>query len=632
VPAILLLTLAVLWIYRQVGSFGFVWDDASYIVSNPIVSGGLNLEALGRSFGFSLSNWHPLAWISHMLDVQLFGMDPGWHHRISVAVHLLCAVALLFFLKALTGSLGAAALATAVFAMHPLRVESVAWVTERKDALSTLLFLLAAGRWIRHPPCGTWATPLATGGLFTLALMTKPMAVTLPLVLLIFDWWPLGRVGAALGRERGTSLATLVREKSLLWLLAIAAGVATLLAQSRSGAVLTLAEFPFTARLAQVPVSAVRYLLLNLWPVGLSVLYPLEAAPPPAWQVLGSALLLAVLTAAALRVRRRQPWVGVGWGWFLITLLPVIGILQTGKQAIADRFTYLPSVGLSLILAGTVADAARFNRWYARPLALAALILSVAFAVQARVQTAFWRDNLTLYERALAVTTGNWLMLNNHGFELERRGDLPGAERDYRKALRLRPELEDVRANLARVQELLAGAPAAAGTLREGLVLQPRSVAARILLAELLLREGQREEAALLLEEALLLERESAHVRLKLAVLYGQAGRAAEAEKLLREILHETPDTPVVAMNLAIVVAQQGRAEEAFALFREAVRRTPQEAEVHYNFGLALEGAGHLAGARDELRTTLRLQPGHALARARLRALDAMGHAIVPPR
>jgi tetratricopeptide (TPR) repeat protein len=404
--------------FGAAGGLGFVnIDDPRYVFQNPQVSRGLTGDGLAWAFtSFHAGNWHPITWLSHMLDVELFGLDPGRHHVVNVVLHGIAALLLLGFLRSATGHTWRSALAAALFAVHPLHVESVAWISERKDVLSAIFWLLACWAyvgWVRRRGPARYA---AVAAAFAFGLMSKPMVVTLPVALLLLDFWPLGRVSAT-APLRSQALA-LLREKVPLLALSLASGAATLLAQSHGEAVSSLPVLQPTARIGNAVLSYAIYLGKTLWPSSLAAVYPHPSLGPgglQAGQVASSALLLAALTAVAFWQRRRRPYLTVGWLWYLVTLLPVIGLLQVGLQGMADRYTYVPLVGIFVALSWLAAEVAEGSRARRAAVAAGCIGLVLACAALARRQVGTWRDSVSLFGHALEVTSDNWLALRNLG-------------------------------------------------------------------------------------------------------------------------------------------------------------------------------------------------------------------------
>ena len=437
--AITLLTLALYW---RVQGHGFLhYDDYQYVVDNPHVRHGLTRQGVlwALTSGYA-SNWHPLTWLSHMLDCELYGLNPQGHHLNNLLLHIANALLLFRLLLRMTGALWRSAFVAALFALHPLHVESVAWVAERKDVLSTLFWMLTLGAYLRYRERPTGTRYLATLFLFALGLAAKPMLVTLPFVLLLLDCWPLGRMPSP------RSLLPLVREKAPFFVLAALSSVITFWVQSHWGAVVL--SIPLKERLANALVSYVGYGAKMLWPVNLACFYPHPLDGLPLWQAAGALLLLAGVTVAVVRAGRRLPYLAVGWLWYLGTLVPVIGLVQVGAQAMADRYTYVPLIGLFVMLswgAGSLAAKGPLPKIATAALsaALLAALLPLTWS-----QISHWKDSETLFAHALEVTDRNLLAHNNLGNALARQGRLEEAEFHLVEALRLRPDYAAAQNNL----------------------------------------------------------------------------------------------------------------------------------------------------------------------------------------
>lgn len=442
VLAATLLVALVLVVYAQVRSFDFVlFDDDEYVYANPMVTGGLTARDFAKAFAFEAGNWHPLTWLSHMVDVELFGVDPGAHHVVSAAIHLANAILLMLVLARLTGALGRATAVAAIFAVHPLAVENVAWIAERKTLLCVFFLLLAIYAYAEWAARGGGARLTAVVIFYALALMSKPYAITLPLLLVLLDFWPLSRLD---GAERGfpQRLARRILEKWPLFALATASAGLTMLAQSREGAVTALATIPPVERVLNAVVSANAYLLKSFVPTELIFYYPhpqtLGETVSRSAAMTALAALLAI-TVAAFAYARRLPWLLTGWLWFLVSLLPVIGIVQVGLQARADRYAYLPLIGIAVAVvwsAGEIATMSPRGRIVAVTAAVAA-VAALSFA--ARAQTAVWRDSERLFTHALEVDPHNWVAHENLGVLALSRGDVPGAFDHFQRARSLNP-------------------------------------------------------------------------------------------------------------------------------------------------------------------------------------------------
>ena len=443
------LALAVAAIYGQTYHHTFTsFDDDIYILNNPEVTGGLSWKGFVWAFGYHAANWHPLTWLSHMLDAQLFGLWAGGHHLVSAAIHATNAVLVLLLLRGMTGSFWPSAAVAALFAVHPLRVESVAWAAERKDVLAGLFWLLTTGAYVRYTRRPAPLGALAVAVLFALGLASKPMLVTLPFTLLLLDGWPLGRARTPTGRSAPAVWGFLALEKAPLFLMSILSSLVTYKGQS-TGVIKTV-EADLPARLANAAVSYVAYLGSFVWPKDLALLYPFPSRGIP-WAATGAALAaLTIVSATVFLARRRAPYLLTGWLWYLGTLLPVIGIVHVGGQARADRYTYLPLIGVILALAWLAA--AWWPRRTADRYALAALFAAclAAFGAVAASQAAHWKNDLSLYTHATRVTTGNFLLLNNLGTALLEAGRFAEASAVFEDAIRVNPEHCNAHYNLGR--------------------------------------------------------------------------------------------------------------------------------------------------------------------------------------
>lgn len=463
-------------VYWRTGGFGFVaFDDPRYVLDNPHVGAGLSWPGLRWAFSTTwAANWHPLTWLSLMLDVEAFGVDPGWMHRVNVLWHGANTVLLFLVLRAATGSLWRPALAAALFGVHPLHVESVAWIAERKDVLSTFFWLAAMAAWVRYARRPSAGRYLLVAGAMSLGLLAKPMVVTLPVVLLLLDVWPLGRADGA--RPWRSWAPGLLAEKLPLLALALASSAATLAAQSAGGAVASVTRLPMAARIGNALIACVWYLWKSIWPASLSAFYPHPAMRPggiAAWKVAGAASLLVAVSALVFRQWRRRPWLGVGWGWYLVTLLPVIGIIQVGRQGMADRYTYLPLVGIFTAVAWSLPAASTLSRrgGAAVVAAVSAVVLSLAMA--ARVQVETWRDTASLFSHATAVNRDNWLAWGSLGVWHFDQGRRDEALRAFLEAVRSAPWHADGWANVAACHAAEGRWGQAADALERAVALRP---------------------------------------------------------------------------------------------------------------------------------------------------------------
>ncbi len=505
---------AMTWIVfgQTLGNDFVAYDDGDYVYANPIVRSGITLRGVVWAFTHAhADNWHPITTISHMLDCQLFGLHAGGHHFNNVVLHTAAVILLFLVLYQMTAALWRSAFVAAVFAIHPLRVESVAWIAERKDVLSGVFFMLTLGAYLHYVHKQTRGRYAMLAISFACGLMTKPMLVTVPFVLLLLDYWPLRRIVDI------RTLRKLAWEKVPLLVLSIASSVATFLAQ---GGVAGKAEpFPLTWRIDNAVVSYLIYIGQMFWPAHLAVFYPHPESGLPVWNVIVAAAILVAITGATLVLRRTRPYFVVGWFWYLGMLVPVIGVLQIGMQGHADRYTYLPQIGLYLMLTWAIADLFQSWRYRRSLLAVGAAIVLVALGRSARSQVPNWRNSESLWKHALAVTSNNHLAHENLGVILQRRGQVDEAISHYREALRIRSSSGQnrYRRALARAHSNLAGALLRKGKIDEAIAhsemalkFRPEDADAHTNLGNALLQKGFTDQAILHYEKALRTAPESA--------------------------------------------------------------------------------------------------------------------------
>jgi len=459
-------------------------DDRLYVTENPYVQAGLTNESIRWAFtALHANNWHPLTWLSHMLDIRLFGMNPTGHHLTSLLLHLANTMLLAWLLKRLTGAFWRSWAVAALFALHPLHVESVAWVAERKDVLSAFFWLITMvcyERFARRPESGTY---ILTCICFILGLLAKPMVVTLPIVLLLLDFWPLGRwrreASPSIGEAAYPSLplSRLFLEKLPLLAASAAASLVTYYAQQSS-----LNSLPFLSRVLNAIYSYGAYMQKTVWPAGLSIFYPLKASIPT-WQVALSLILLLSIALLCMAGFRKYPYLAIGWLWYLVTLIPVIGLIQVGEQAMADRYTYLPSIGLFIMLSWGAADIAEKFRLPNRTVSLFAGALMLLLAALTFRQTGYWHDSVALFSHALAVTNRNCLAHNNLGAALMRNRDYQAALRQFNDSLDINPSDSDVWTNAGIIYCSTGRYREAEKALLQALALNPDNALAREYLA-----------------------------------------------------------------------------------------------------------------------------------------------------
>ncbi|HEV7925868.1 MAG TPA: tetratricopeptide repeat protein [Verrucomicrobiae bacterium] len=642
-------TLVVFWGARQCQFVNY--DDPAYITSNEAIRHGLTAQSVQWAFETgAASNWHPLTWLSHMADVDLYGMEPAGHHLTSVLLHAANGVLLFLILLRMTGALWRSAFVAAVFALHPLRVESVVWVSERKDVLSTFFWMLTVWAYVRY------AREFKVRGskfkvfyvlslvFFACGLMSKPMLVTLPLVLLLLDYWPLERLAQG--------VAGLVKEKIPFFILAAASSVVTFLVQRHGGSVSSLTGVPVGARLGNAFISYVRYVQKLFWPARLSPLYP-HPGYWPWWEVAGAVLLLTAITVWVVRRAHAQPYLAVGWFWFVVILAPTIGLVQVGIQSMADRYSYVASVGLLIMLTWGAAEWIGSRRWV---LATAAALALGACAILTPRQAAFWRTSETLFTHAVDVTDNNYLAYNNLGFDLSNRGEMERAMVDFRRALEINSNYDEAHNNLGYALAALGRDQEATNEYIKALSLNSNLTEAHnnlgIALGHLGLSDAGMHEFQVALEEnprhagahnnlgvALAvrgrLDDAIAQFRLSIACqenylsAHSDLGNALAMKGDLAGAIQEyefclsidTKDAQV-HNNLGNVLAQQGKLDEAVAQYRIALNLKAENPEAHFNLGCCLAKLGRQAEAKEQFTLALQQRPNYLQAQQQLEALQ----------
>ena len=580
--ALALILFGLLLAYGQVSEFAFVnFDDYEYVVDNPVVRNGLSWAGVKWAFtAFYAANWHPLAWLSHMLDVTLFGLDSGRHHLVSLGWHIANSTLLFFLLRRWGGGIWRSALITVLFAWHPLRVESVAWVAERKDLLCVFFWLLTLIFYTSYSARRDWRHYLLTLGSAALALMAKPMAVTLPFLLLLLDYWPLQRY-AGLGVKR------LLFEKVPFVLLIAVSAVLTFMAQRQAGAISSAAELGVFLRLTNAIVAYGEYVKLLLWPQNLAVLYRYRI-DHTVMKMIFSAIFLVGSCWWVFRERRRYPFLLVGWCWFLGTLVPVIGLVQVGGQAYADRYSYFPAIGFWLALVWFAYDVCPVNcrQWVGGVTVLMLLFyLSLTW-----YQSRYWRNSVDLFQRAAAVDTENSAAYNLLGLALTKEERWAEADRAFARALEINVRFGQALVNWG-------------NALQE---------------------QGRNLKAEQVYLKAMQPEIREIDAFVALATLKKKEHQLDEAEKILLKALQFAPDAPGVNYNLGTVLLSQGRATDALYPLRQALLRRPYHMKTYINLGIALAHLGQLQEAEQQFSYVLRFNPDHAQARYNLQQLKRL--------
>jgi hypothetical protein len=548
----LILIIATCSLYWQVGAHEFInLDDNAYITSNAHVRGGLTMPNIRWAFtSVDEANWHPLTWLSHLIDVQLYGMNPRGHHLTNVALHTATAVLLLLLLTRITAAPWRSFWVAALFALHPLHVESVAWAAERKDVLSGLFWFLTLFVYCEYVRTRRFSLYLLALLYFLLGLMAKPMLVTLPLIMLVMDFWPLQRFP---NRSRFFLLA----EKLPFLLCTAMSSLITFYAQRSGGAVANLVQLPLLLRCENALLAFFKYIGKLFWPIDLAVMYPFSPSIP-LWQIVLSLTALILLTAAFYAGRRRFPYLIFGWTWFVITLIPVIGVVQVGSQSMADRYTYIPSVGLFVSVAwGMVALAGR-SGWRNICIVLVAGMTLAAAGSATYGQIGYWQNNFTLYGHALQATRNNFFVHNLLGTSFQAVNNTTSALWHYRESIRIFPSFKNSHNNLGVMLVRSGKLPEARQEFTEALILDPTYTYARVNLAIVNLKEGDWVGAEQQLRQVLRVEPYNESARFSLGQVFEKRGDFSNAIKEYQEALRINPYYEKAQKQLQETVAQHG--------------------------------------------------------------------------
>ena len=620
----LLLITVTLSVFLQVQNHDFVnIDDPHYVSDNPYVKNGLSKGNIIWAFTTTrVANWHPLTWLSHMLDYQLFGMNPGGHHVTSVLFHVANSVLLFLLLTRMTGAAWRSAFVAALFALHPLHVESVAWVSERKDVLSTFFWISSMWMYFLYVERPRLSRYILVFFSFALGLMAKPMLVTLPFVLLLLDYWPLNRfrlsqpsddtlATAQASTEQGASSLHLFLEKIPFFALAAASSIVTFIVQ-RSGGALMVDTYPLKIRIANALVSYVSFIGKMMWPRGLVVFYLHPGNSLPGWHVVGAGLFLVCLSVAVMRAARRHPYLAVGWLWYLGTLVPVIGIVQVGMQAMADRYTYVPLIGLFIIVAWGVFDLVKGWRHQQVALALSAGLLLLGLTTCTWLQVRHWKNSATLFQHALRMNPQSYLAHNNLGAALIQQGKIEEGISHYTKALEINPNYWLAHSNLGGYLVGREEVEEAMHHCSEAVRLNPNSPEAHNHLGLALALQGRFEEATTHYSEALRLRPEYAYAHRNLGLALERLGRAQEALPHYAEAVRFKPDFVDAHLNLATVLAEQGNVAAAAEHYQEALEIKPDDAGTHNNFAIFLAQQGKTDLAIAHYSRALEIRPDFA--------------------
>ena len=574
----LFLILVIVIVYVQVGTFDFVdFDDGLYVTENSYVQKGLTIEGCIWAFTTShAGNWHPLTWLSHMLDSELYGLNAAGHHYTNIAFHIANTLLLFFILFRMTGALWKSAFVATLFAVHPLHVESVAWVSERKDVLSTFFGLLMIGAYYRYVKVTSLKNYLLILVFFALGLISKPMLVTFPFVLLLLDFWPLKRIqfknNYHLQPERSTYHGfkenfQLIVEKIPLFILSVISCILTFIVQKSGGAVVPLEALPLKTRIANALISYVSYVLKAIWPNNLAYYYPYSIGTFSDWQICGAALLITSVIFGAIYLSRQYSYVLVGLFWYFGTLVPVIGLVQVTNQAMADRYTYISLIGLFIVIVWGIPDI--LKKWHYRKIFLfvSALIILSALTTRAFFQTSHWKNSIALFENAVKVTENNYHALNNLATALADKGKYDEAFLYLSRALKMDPQREDVRMNLANVLFLKGKPDEAISQYREILQTDSKNADVHYNLAFVLSSQKKYNEALLHYKETLRIDPEYSKAHYNLGNIYLNQGKTTEAFRHYIEVIKIKPDYVQAYNKLGLILFRQGKFYKAKVLF-----------------------------------------------------------------
>jgi tetratricopeptide (TPR) repeat protein len=607
-------------LYWQVTAYDYInFDDPEYVANNVVVKQGLSKETITWAFKTTkTANWHPLTWISYLLDVHFLGSTPGVHHLINLLFHATNAVLLFIVFRRMTAGVWPSAIISALFAIHPLHVESVVWISERKDVLSTMFWILTMWCYTGYTTHKDIKRYLAALVLFSLGLMAKPMLVTLPCILLLLDYWPLDRLrlfGEKTDRNKTSlsSMLPLIWEKIPFFVITTASSIVTFMAQKSEGAVKSLDLIAFNLRLANALNSYIGYFKKIIWPYPLAVFYPYPAYYPW-WKTIGSLLLLIAMFYLAFRNMKRHPYLLVGWLWYVGSLVPVIGILQVGSQAMADRYTYVPAIGIFIIFVWGANELLRRWRIHKAGILTGTLLLFAALIAATWVQTTHWKDSMTLFRHAIAVTHDNYLAHSNLAGTYAQKRQFDKAIGHYAEALRAKPDDTMAHNNLGLALAHKGRYADAVQHYSEALRLNPNYAEAHNNLGIALAKQGSWNEAIKHYRKAIELRPRYAEAHNNLATVLVKEGRMDEAISHYSEAVDSDPYLETAIILLALSLAQQGQVDEAVLTLEKGLKRIPNSADLNNHLGMLHHVSGNLDTAVIFYRKAISLQSDHGEA------------------
>jgi len=586
---LIIITLATFW---PVHTYEFLnFDDDRYIYENPHIKEGLTWEGIQWAFSADLVSdspnadfWIPITFLSHMLTIELYGMDASMHHLVNLLFHLLNTLLLFVVLHRMTGGMWQSAFVATLFAVHPLHVESVAWITERKDVLSTFFWFLTMWAYLQYTIKPNLYRYLLVILAFALGLMAKPMLITLPFVLLLLDYWPLNRLPLTNWKVIGNR----VWEKVPLFILVASTIAITFLALQKGDKLFSLEMFPIGTRISNALVSYVSYIGKMFWPHNLAALYPHPGNSLPLWEVAGSGLLLICLSILVFRLTPKHPYLGIGWLWYLGTLFPVSGLVQAGLHAMADRYTYVPHIGLFIMIAWGVPTIA--GQWKHRKiiLGISAGITIFALIIATWFQVDHWRSSITLFERAIKVTENNHIAHHNLGSAYQDQKRYDEAIQQYQRALTIKSNFGSY-INLGLIFHQQGRIKDAIREYQKALILRPSFAKGHFNLANAYQKFGRFDEAIQAYQRTLALKPNFAQAHFNLGNLFQKLGRFDESIHEYYLVLNLKPDAPGIHYNLGVIYQKTGQLDEAIQEFKIALKLYPQFVKARRNLNMALK-------------------------------------------
>lgn len=640
----LLLVLATAGVYYQVYSFGFVnYDDGEYVYQNPHIRNGITTATIKWAFttGYCCF-WHPLTWLSHALDRQLFGDNPAGHHITGVIFHIANALLVFWIFKKMTNAIGASAFVAALFALHPLHVESVAWVSERKDVLSTFFWLLTMWAYVRYVRRTSVSRYLLIVLFFVLGMMSKPMLVTLPFVLLLLDYWPLGRFDKA----RLKTIRFLITEKIPLFAIAFGASIVAYVVQKKGGAIPTGENFAFPIRLANGCISYMQYIIKMIWPTKLAMFYPHPEQDVSVLFAVMSAVILLAVTILVIRFSKGHRYLFTGWFWYIGTLVPVIGLVQVGGHAMADRYTYITLTGLFIIIAWGLPEL--LSKWRFREivLSIAAIISLTAMGIKANIQTSYWSNSVALFSHAIGVTRNNaeahcglgiaYGNLGRHQESIEslkrsisidpdyadayynlgvtfgRLGRWQDAIEAFKQAIKAMPDWAEVHCSLGEAYVSIGSYQDALETYKQAIRIDPALAKARCGLGAVYIDLERYQESVEPLQQAVVIRRNYTDAYYNLGVAFNKLGRWYDAVEAFRQAIRTRPDWAEAHFNLGTAYGRIGNYQKEIESYRQAVSIKPDYAEAHYDLGVTWGVIGRPQESINSFKRAIRIEPDWA--------------------